>query len=488
MPTVARSPLMTRVATPFAGGVLGALSLPPWGWWPLAVVGLALFAWSLSDSTTQSSARGRAISGIAFGAGMFSIGLFWVTEFHAVGYVVLTALETSFFVVGAVLTRRIATFPATIVLAEAARGAVPFGGLPLGGLALGQAEGPFVANARTGGALLVLGVVAALAAAIVAMARADARARGVAVPLVVGAVVLTVVGWVAPAGEPSSSLDAVVVQGGGRRGFRAVESDPTDVLDAHLEASDEIERGTARDPLDLVLWPENAIDVVEIETSAAGEALAALAKDLDTTVIAGVTQDAGNDGFENVAVVWNAEGEIVDRYTKVRRVPFGEYVPMRGFLERLVDLSVLPRDAVAGIGAGTVDSPAGRFAVAISYEVFFADRARSGIREGGEVLLVPTNAASFTTSQVPTQEVAAAQLRAWETGRWVLQAAPTGYSAVIDERGRVLQRSVLGEQELLEATVTKRTGDTIYTRAGDLPVLVVALLLLLAQRLRGLRR
>jgi apolipoprotein N-acyltransferase len=483
MSTRARSPLVTRAAVPFAGGVLGALSLPPWGWWPLAVVGLAMFAWSLSWESSAS----RALSGAAFGAGLFSIGLFWVTEFHAVGYVVLTALETSFFVAGAVLTRRIASFPATVVLAEAARGAVPFGGLPLGGLALGQADGPFVANARTGGALLVLGVVAALSAAIVAIARSEPRARGVAVPLVAGAVVLTAVGWLAPAGEPSSTIDAVLVQGGGRRGFRAVESDPIDVLDAHLEASADIDPGTDDDPLDLVLWPENAIDVVDIESSVAGDALAAIADNLDTTVIAGVAQDVGDDGFENVAVVWNADGEIVDRYTKVRRVPFGEYVPMRGFIERLADLSVLPRDAVAGIGSGTVDSPAGRFAVSISYEVFFADRARSGIREGGEVLLVPTNAASFTTSQVPTQEVAAAQLRAWETGRWVLQAAPTGYSAVIDERGRVLQRSVLGEQELLAATVTKRTGDTLYTRAGDLPVLAVALLLLVAQRLRGWR-
>lgn len=483
MSTRARSPLAARAAVPLAGGVLGALSLPPWGWWPLAVAGLAMFAWSLSWESTTS----RALSGAAFGVGLFSIGLFWVTEFHAVGYVVLTALETSFFVAGAALTRRIAAFPATVVLAEAARGAVPFGGLPLGGLALGQADGPFVANARTGGALLVLGVVAALSAAIVAIARSEPRARGVAVPLVAASVVLTAVGWVAPAGEPASTIDAVLVQGGGRRGFRAVESDPADVLDAHLEASAAIEAGTDDDPLDLVLWPENAIDVVDIESSVAGDALAAIADELDTTVIAGVTQDVGDDGFENVAVVWNADGEIVDRYTKVRRVPFGEYVPMRGFIERLADLSVLPRDAVAGIGSGTVDSPAGRFAVSISYEVFFADRARSGIREGGEVLLVPTNAASFTTSQVPTQEVAAAQLRAWETGRWVLQAAPTGYSAVIDERGRVLERSVLGEQELLTATVTKRAGDTLYTRAGDLPVLALALLLVLAQRLRGWR-
>ena len=479
MASDARTRVPTRALAPFAGGVLGALSLPPWGWWPLAIAGLALYAWSLADAPPKV----RAARGLAFGLGLFSIGLFWITEFHAVGFVLLLALETSFFVAGAALTTRLSAFPATIVLAEAARGAVPFGGLPLGGLALGQAESPLVANARTGGALLVLGVVAALAAAVVAFARSDARRVGAV--MIAGAVALTAVGWIAPAGKPSSSIDVVVVQGGGRRGFRAVESDPTDVLDAHLVASEEIDDS---EPIDLVLWPENAIDVIEIETSDAGDALAGLARRLDTTVIAGVTQDAGDDGFENTAIVWDASGEIVDRYTKVRRVPFGEYVPMRGFLERLVDLSVLPRDAVAGRGTGAVDSPAGRFAVSISYEVFFSDRSRSGVRDGGEVLLVPTNAASFTTSQVPTQEVAAAQLRAWETGRWVLQAAPTGYSAVVDERGRVLERSVLGAQELIPTSIVKRTGDTIYTRVGDLPVLVVAVLLLGAQRLRGLRR
>ncbi|HEX4978821.1 MAG TPA: apolipoprotein N-acyltransferase, partial [Acidimicrobiales bacterium] len=202
----------------------------------------------------------------------------------------------------------------------------------------------------------------------------------------------------------------------------------------------------------------------------------------------GVTEDAGDDGFENNAVVWSPDGEIVDGFTKVRRVPFGEYVPLRGLLDDLVDLSVLPRDAVAGDGDGTVDTPTGRFAVAISYEVFFSDRARSGVRAGGEVLLVPTNASSYTTSQVPTQEVAAAQLRAWETGRWVLQAAPTGYSAVIDERGEVLQRSVLGERELLHASVPRRSGDTVYVRLGDAPLLAVALAMIAAGRLRGWRR
>ena len=140
---------------------------------------------------------------------------------------------------------------------------------------------------------------------------------------------------------------------------------------------------------------------------------------------------------------------------------------------------MLPRDAVAGVGAGVLRTPAGDFGVAISYEVFFGERGRSAANAGGQLLLVPTNAASFTTSQVPTQEIAAAQLRAWETGRWVIMSAPTGYGAVIDHEGRVLARTTLGEPELIEGTARLRTGRTIYAALGDLPVVAVALVALL---------
>lgn len=94
------------------------------------------------------------------------------------------------------------------------------------------------------------------------------------------------------------------------------------------------------------------------------------------------------------------------------------------------------------------------------------------------MLLVPTNAASFSTSQVPSIEVAAARLRALEAGRDVLQAAPTGYTAVVDHRGRVRQRSVLGRRQVLHDTVALRRGDTVYARAGDALPLVPALVTL----------
>jgi apolipoprotein N-acyltransferase len=170
---------------------------------------------------------------------------------------------------------------------------------------------------------------------------------------------------------------------------------------------------------------------------------------------------------------------IVDSYHKVRRVPFGEYVPGRRFFSRLGDLSALPRDAVPGDERGVLDTPIGRLGIAISYEVFFSDRARMAAQGGGRMLLVPTNASSFTTSQMPTQELAAARLRAWETGRWVLQAAPTGFSAVVDHDGRVRQVTDLGERRILYQRVPLRRGSTPYTRLGDWPVLVVTALLLL---------
>jgi apolipoprotein N-acyltransferase len=75
---------------------------------------------------------------------------------------------------------------------------------------------------------------------------------------------------------------------------------------------------------------------------------------------------------------------------------------------------------------------------------------------------------------VPAQELGAARLRAIETGRELVQAAPTGYGALVDHRGRVRARTTLGRRQVLHGRVTLRAGDTVYTRAGDGPVLAVA--------------
>ena len=471
-----------RVAGPAtAGGLLVAASVPPWGFWILAVPGFGLLTWRLGGL----GRRGRAAAGAGFGLGLFVPTLFWMTEFHAVGYAAAALCESAFLVAMAMAVppARVAlALPGALVLAEAARDAWPFGGVPLGGPALGQAAGPLAPAACLGGALLVAGLAAAAGAAAATVAAALARRGRRAGALLAAAGALAVVVITPLAGRaaaPSASagdgtpLRVALVQGGGERGLRAVDTDPGAVFDRQVAQT-----ATVDGPVDLVLWPENTVDVPRLDGSVEEAELAATARRLGATVVAGITEDVGPEHFDNVAVAWSPAGRITGRYTKVHRVPFGEYVPGRALIEKLADLSVLPRDAVAGHGTGALDTAAGRVGVTISYEVFFASRARSAIRHGGRVLLVPTNAASFRTSQVPTQEVAAARLRAWETGRWVLQAAPTGYSAVVDPRGRVLARSRLGAARVLHTEARLLSDRTPYVRAGDGPVLAAALLTL----------
>ena len=465
-----------------AGGLVAA-SVPPWGFWPLAFAGVAMLAWRLDGQRPRT----RAWIGLVFGLGLFGPTLFWIREFHSVGYVLLLLLEGSFFAATAAIVpadrsrmAAIVALPAAYVLAESARGAVPFGGLPMGGLPLGQVTGPLAPSARLGGAYLLTGLGVAIGAAATA---ALWRRWRLAAALVAVPVALSALGLASPEGTAGERIDVTIVQGGGARGFRAVDSDPSDVLEAHLLVSENV-----TGPVDVLLWPENTIDVPSLDGSVESDALSAVAVETAATVVAGVTEDAGDDNFQNVAVAWDPEGRIVDRYIKVRRVPFGEYVPLRELLERIVDLSVLPRDAVSGDGAGVLQTPAGDFGVAISYEVFFSERGRSAARSGGQALLVPTNAASFTTSQVPTQEVAAARLRAWETGRWVLMSAPTGYGAVIDPDGRVLGRTTLSQPELLRGTAELRSGRTVYVALGDLPVVLVSVALVAFAWWRALSR
>ena len=460
-----------------------ALSLPPWGWWPLGWVGLGVLAW-LVDGLPW---RQRALVGLAFGLGQFVPGLWWMLEFNAVGAVLVMLLETAMVVGACVAARSLVALPAALVLAEFVRGEVPFGGLPMAGVALGQVDGPLAGAARLGGALLVLGLAALAGAFGAAVARRRPGRQAAALAFVVVAV--SVLAWAAPDGGPSRrALSVDIVQGGGPRGFRGVETDPRDVFDRALAASERVRPG-----VELVLWPEDVIDVnVPIREAEEGAEMRDLAVGLGAPVVAGVVEDAGPDFFRNAAVLWEPDGRLAGRYDKVHRVPFGEYVPGRSLVSKVVDLSVIPRDAVSGSGPGILRPRATPpLGVVISFEVYFSDRARAAVEAGGQVLLVPTNAASFRTSQVPTTEVASAQLRAIETGRDVAQAAPTGYGAVIDHHGRVRVRTVLGRAEVLHGVLHARTWRTVYSRTGDGPVLAVVLAVLgwfwLGPRLRTWR-
>ncbi|HRE02200.1 MAG TPA: nitrilase-related carbon-nitrogen hydrolase, partial [Ilumatobacteraceae bacterium] len=173
-----------------------------------------------------------------------------------------------------------------------------------------------------------------------------------------------------------------------------------------------------------------------------------------------------------------------------RRVPFGEYMPLRGLLEALgAPTDLVPRNAVAGSDPAFLTLPDDtRVGVAISWEIFFGGRGRDGIGHGGQLLINPTNGSSYTWTVLQTQQIASSRLRAIETGRWVVQAAPTGFSAFVSPDGEVFDRTGVSEQAVITRTVALRSGDTWYLHIGDKPwVALAAVLLALAWHRSGWR-
>jgi apolipoprotein N-acyltransferase len=439
-------------------------------------------------------------SGWLAGLGCDVIGLAWARAFNWYGAVVLIVVEALFFAAAAALTPpqrgRAPAFVGACTLAEALRMTWPFGGLPLGGVFLGQAHSPLVQLARLGGPLLITaGVWAAGVAVATLVSWSRARCRGAGRPSLVGValvtcgiVALAVAGALAPdGGAPVRTLRVALVQGGGQRGLSKEQVSPTTVYEAQLAATAGV--GAARPRPELVLWPE---DVVALDRPLAGspeeDRLGRLARELGTTLVVGVTEPASPTTFRNEIVAWGPGGHVVGVFEKVHRVPFGEYVPFRSFFSHLADLSGVPTDAVPGHGTGLMRTPAGPLGLLVSFEVFYAGRSHASVRAGAELLAVPTNTSSYSTSQVPAQEIAAAAVQAVETGRDLVQAAPTGYSAVVTNRGVVVSRSMLGTRQVLIATAALRRGLTPYDHWGDLPVLLLAAAALVAGWSRQLRQ
>jgi apolipoprotein N-acyltransferase len=291
----------------------------------------------------------------------------------------------------------------------------------------------------------------------------------------------------APTGSDTGrSIRVTAVQGGGPQGTLAINTEARDVVERHLAATEAIEAGST----DLVLWPENVIDVAAFADSVELQEVAAQAARIGAPFAVGITEDVapgdlgtdpdGRGAFLNAQVVVTPEGIVTSRYDKVRRVPFGEYMPLRDQLAAVgAPVDQGPRDAVAGSSPAVIDLPDGtRLAVVISWEVFFGERARDGVREGGELIVNPTNGSSYTGTILQTQQVASSRLRAVEEGRWVVQAAPTGFSAFVDDEGNVHGRTSVSEQAIIIAEVPLRDGLTWYGRLGNLPFAIATLVVL----------
>lgn len=222
----------------------------------------------------------------------------------------------------------------------------------------------------------------------------------------------------------------------------------------------------ASQKVDVVLTPETALPFFwdEIVTNQGSFYQAILDKKVPVWI--GAFGKEGNSLTNSLFMVTN-DGETLSRYDKFKLVPLGEYIPFEQFVGRFIErLSPLDAHLMAGKSNQLFNTPFGKSIVGICYESAFAEHFRRQAAEGGEFIITASNNAHYSNS-MPAQHHAQDVMRAIETDRWAARATNTGYSAIVDPRGRTLWISGINTYELHSDTIYRRQTKTLYVKWGD---------------------
>ena len=265
------------------------------------------------------------------------------------------------------------------------------------------------------------------------------------------------------------------------------------ILERYLEMS----RRAIGEGAQVVMWPESSTPFFLEENPMMASRIRELAAQSRTPFVVGSDQleraardqlaPAGRDRYFNAAFLVGPDGQTRAVYRKMHLVPFGEYVPLRQLLPFVAPLV----EAVAEFSPGLepVLLPIGdhSLSVAICYEVVYPWLIRSFVLAGSELLVTITNDAWYGTTSAAYQHWEQASLRAVEQGRYLVRAANTGISGIVDPYGRAVARTALFETAVVTGDVRWIRTRTVYATIGDL-IAWISLAVMVAIGVGRLRR
>jgi apolipoprotein N-acyltransferase len=233
-------------------------------------------------------------------------------------------------------------------------------------------------------------------------------------------------------------------------------------------------------PGELIILPETALPLfLEQVPQDYLSALAASARRRGGDVLIGVPERTpGGEYFNSVISLGSSPPQA---YRKSHLVPFGEFIPLRPVLAWIVGVLAIPlQDFARGAEEQRPLAVAGqRVAVNICYEDAFGEEIIRQLPEA-TVLVNVSNVAWFGRTIAPWQHLQIAQARALETGRAMLRATNTGVTAVIGPRGEVLAAAPEFEIATVTYPVQGYGGATPYVRWGNYAALALCLALVAA--------
>lgn len=479
-----RAPAFAAAA---CSGALLALSFPSWG--HPAAAWIALTPLLVVLSGTRSWTRAFWL-GLTTGAVHFAGMLPWLTQVM-IEYGGLP--RPVGIVLNGLLVAYLALFPAAFALgvallctrhgAPGILGAAPlwlstelgrlwlFGGFPWELLGYSQTTVLPVAQVASlfgvhGVTLLVVFINSALAFAVVGprtlRRRVLATAAGVLCAVLLFGAQRLSDDRLTRAGTP---LQVGLIQGNVAQGDKWDPALRGGILRRYLELS----RTSAAAGAELVVWPEAATPF-SFEAHPDSMLVRELVRDTGVHLFFGSPriQRGPAPRMFNSAFALQPDGRTAAVYDKIHLVPFGEYVPFRSLLFFASPLVEAAADLTPGADPVILPIGAHSASTAICYEIIYPGLVRDFVRQGSELLTTITNDAWYGRSAAPHQHFQQAAMRAIEQGRYLVRAANTGISGVVDPYGRVVERSRLFETTAINAEVRLLRGLTVYGRIGDL--------------------
>ena len=316
-----------------------------------------------------------------------------------------------------------------LLICDELRSLFPFKGFGWNRLSFSQADSPFriIASYLGDTALSFIAITLGIALYLLC-----ARAQLLSVATVL--IGTTVVLFLPIQGSEQGSARVLAIQGNVPTVGLNFNDRAEEVFRMHSQQT-QIAFTKIQDKPDVILWPENAVDVDPFINANVGREISDLARQSETPIIVGAVLRSPS-GLKNASIMWNSRGEIESIYTKRTLTPFGEYVPLRPIAEFVSPLARGIKDFVSGDKVVLHKIGAISAAPIICYELINDANVRSNT-VNSNIIVVQTNNATFADSGQSMQQLNISRIRAIENNRWVVSVSTTGVSAFIDNQGNV---------------------------------------------------
>lgn len=451
--------MVALLLSALSGTLLSAAFEPVGKWW-VAPIALAAHMYALSISNR------KVLTSFIFGLSLNLIVLHWSSTFVGSIPWMILAIGLSLFYLPLALVSKwgITAYPLLYILLEEVRNRFPFGGFGWVRIAFTQADAPYAKVAAIGGASALSSAVILIALMIFHIAHRKLSL----VPLLPFLILLVPVST-----SVIGSTNVLMIQGNVPQMGLDFNSRAKAVFNNHFELT-QIE--IAKNPnVDFILWPENSVDVDPFLNSDVKKSLDSIKQPL----IIGAILNKGNK-LLNTSILWG--GELPETYIKQHLTPFGEYIPLRSLARVVSPLVDDVEDFSPGDSGKTFQIGKVHVAPVICYELI-DDALLEKAAKNSNILAVQTNSATFGMSAESAQQLSITRIRAIEHGRNIASVSTTGYSAIIDSSGKILQKTSMGTADSIRASVDLIEGQTPRDRAGDWALIgVLAALFLVARR------